>query len=146
MFWKRSAEDLIYFEKLLNSLHKDITFKIQQSAVQLPFVDVEVKKNGRSITTDVHFKITDSKQYLNFKSCHPKHTKTNIPFTLARRLCTIVSDKDVLSNRLIELAMSLVERKYPAQIVKTGIIKAISILLNVKNDTNEKCNTFYFNT
>ena len=146
IFWNRSAEDLVYFENILNLLNKDIHFTKQQSAVQLPFLDIEVQKNGTSISTDVHFKITDSKQYLNFKSCHPKHTKTNIPFSLARRLCTIVSDKKVLSNRLIELAMILIERQYPLQIVKTGIIKAMQIprsaLLNVKQSIDDKVTPF----
>ena len=55
-----------------------------------------------SISTDIYFKSTDSKQYLNFKSCHPKHTKVNIPFSLARRIWTIVSDISVRNVRLKE--------------------------------------------
>ena len=42
--------------------------------------------------------------------------------------------------------MILIERKYPAQIVKTGIIKALQIrrstLLNVKNNTEDKVTPF----
>ena len=38
---------------------------------------------------------------------HPKHAKVNIPFSLARRICTIVSDISVRSVRLKELASSL---------------------------------------
>ena len=103
-------------------------------------------KNGTSISTDIYFKITDSKQYLNFKSCHPKHTKINIPFSLARRICTIVSDTNTLHIRLIELALLLIERKYPVQVIKTGIIKAMAIprstLLKVKEKTMENITPF----
>ena len=79
------------------------------------------------------------KQYLNFKSCHPKHTKVNIPFSLARRICTIVSDISVRNVRLKEIASSLIDRKYPIQVVKTGFLKALQIprssLLTAKEET-----------
>ena len=96
-----------------------------------------VIKCGTSIITDIYFKSTDSKQYLNFNSCHPKTTKTNIPFSLARRICTIVSDSNMLKIRLQELASTLRSRHYPDQVIKTGILKAIKIprntLLNTHN-------------
>ena len=72
-------------------MDKDIKFKMQYSTTELPFLDVMVIKQGIAVVTDMYFKSTDSKQYLNFKSCHPKHTKINIPFSLARRICTIFS-------------------------------------------------------
>jgi len=141
MFWERSLSDLIFFENILNSLHTDIIFKIQQSSDQMPFLDIMVIKNGTKIVTDIYFKSTDSKQYLTFKSCHPKHTKANVPFSLARRVCTIVSDRNVLKSRLIELYDILIKRDYPIQIIKTGIVKALQIprsnLLNGKEYTEE---------
>ena len=98
-------------------------------------------KQGTTVVTDMYFKNTDSKQYLNFKSCHPKHTKINIPFSLARRICTIVSDKCVLRKRLVELATILINRKYPVEVVKAGIIKAMQIprdeLLAVQENKTE---------
>ena len=124
IFWQRSMDDLVYFCRTLNSLHNDIVFKMQTSEYQLPILDVMVIKSNTSISTDIYFKSTDSKQYLNFKSCHPKHTKVNIPFSLARRICTIVSDISVRNVRLKELASSLIDRKYPIQVVKTGFFEA----------------------
>ena len=113
IFWERSFEDLQTFANILNSLHKDITFKMTVSEYELPFLDILIIKRDQTIVTDIFYKITDSKQYLNFKSCHPKHTKINIPFSLARRICTIVSDKALLRQRLSELANILLKRKYP---------------------------------
>ncbi|MCG8076000.1 MAG: GIY-YIG nuclease family protein, partial [Candidatus Thiodiazotropha taylori] len=142
ILWQMSREDLNIMESILNSLHEDIIFKIQVNPVQLPFLDTLVIKNGTSISTDIYFKVTDSKQYLNFKSCHPKHTKTNVPFSLARRICTIVSDKTLLNHRLKELATTLTKRNYPLSIIQHGISKALQIprknLLNVKEKTKEK--------
>jgi len=37
----------------------------------LPFLDILICKNIRNITTDIYLKETETKQYLNFKSCHP---------------------------------------------------------------------------
>ena len=130
--------DFTYFESVLNSLHPDIKFKVQKSAENLPFLDIMVIKYGTSIITDIYFKSTDSKQYLNFNSCHPKTTKTNIPFSLARRICTIVSDSNILKIRLQELASTLRSRHYPDQVIKTGILKAIEILRNTLLNTHKE--------
>jgi len=65
IFWERQIEDLIRFEKILNSLHKDIRFKMQVSDTELPFHDILFLKD-KHIITDIFYKITDSKQYLNF--------------------------------------------------------------------------------
>jgi len=40
IFLERPIEDLIRFEKILNSLHKDIRFKMQVSNTELPFLDI----------------------------------------------------------------------------------------------------------
>ena len=46
---------------------------------------------------------TDSKQYLKYNSCQPKYNTINIPLSLARIICTIVSDKKYQNLRLQEL-------------------------------------------
>ena len=127
IFWERSMTDFAYFENLLNSLNADIRFKVQKSTERLPFMDIMVIKQWTSIITDIYFKSTDSKQYLNFNSCHPKATKINIQFSLARRICTIVSDTDVLKIRLQELASILRSRQYPIEVIKAGIFKVLRI-------------------
>ena len=146
MFWQNSHEDLDLFEHMLNSLHKDLKFKIQTNCVQLPFLDILVMKEGTSVSTDIYYKATDSKQYLNFNSCHPKHTKINIPFSLARRLCIIISNKSTLDIRLKELTTTLIERKYPLQIIKSGITRALEIprenLLRVHEKNEENITPF----
>lgn len=146
IFWKLSLHQFETFENALNSLHKDISFKKQESDKQMPFLDILVKKDGTYISTDIFFKQTDSKQYLNFKSCHPKHTKVNIPFSLARRICTIVSDSSLLRERLIEMASILVHRRYPIEVVKAGITKALQIpreqLLKVRKCTEVNITPF----
>ena len=67
---------------------------------------------------------------VNFRSCHPKHTKTSIPYNLARRICTIVSDQSQREKRLSELCKSLQKRNYPDTVISEGIKKAKSIPRN----------------
>lgn len=64
------------------------------SEKELPYLDILVIKEGMKITTDLFYKKTDSHQYLIFDSCHPSHTKRNIPFNMARRICIIVVDEE----------------------------------------------------
>jgi ribosomal protein S27E len=141
IFWSKSVDELNYFTALLNNLNENINFKIQLSDEKLPFLDVMIIKQNTCIQTDIYYKPTDSKLYLNFNSCHPKHSKTNIPFTLAKRICTVVSDKVILNKRLTELEDALLKRKYPKQLIAVGIRKAISIprtqLLNHTSKENE---------
>ena len=68
---------------------------------------------GTNIHTDVSYKPTDSKQYLMFNYCHPKHIKTSISYSLARRLRMIVSDEEVLTRTLSDIKDALLKQNYP---------------------------------
>ena len=89
------------FHQLLNSLHPKIKFTMEQSSDNLPFLDILLCKEEKKLYTDIYYKGTDMHQYLDlFRSCHPKHTKYNIPYCLARRICTIVTKNDLREQRL----------------------------------------------
>ena len=133
--WKRYLDDCFIisqenidklwdFKSTLNSLNSNIQFTMELSKEQLPFLDIMIKKVNNQITTDIYQKPTDSKQYLLFKSCHPKHIKLNIPYNLAKRICTIVSDKTTQDLRLQDLKRTLIERQYPPSLIDLGINKA----------------------
>ena len=94
ILWDESYEKLEVFHKILNEMNPNIKFNKDTSEEALPFLDVIVKKRNTRITTDIYYKVMDTHQYLHFGSCHPHHTKTSIPYNLARRKCTIVSEKD----------------------------------------------------
>ena len=98
-----------------------------------------VINNNGEIQTDIFYKPTDSKQYLLYTSCHPEHTRNSIPYNLARRLKTIVSDERTLRKRLEELEEFLIKRKYPLSLIEDAFQKAKSLdrskLLNTKDTT-----------
>lgn len=140
--WEDSIDKLMLFHEELNSLNPNIKFTIEYDQTELPFLDVMVIKRQGCIITDIYYKSTDTKQYLLFNSCHPRHTKNNVPYNLARRICTIVSDNDLLDLRLHELHQSLKQRNYPQNLILHGIQQARSHprqdLLQIKNKTDKK--------
>ena len=111
----------------MNYLHKDIPFTPQFDNQEQAFLDVLVKNQHGKIETDIYYKETDSKQYLLFNSCHPRHTKMNIPYNLARRLRTIISEENVLEKRMWELKSFLSKQNHPEQIIEHGLQQAMSL-------------------
>ena len=64
---------------------------------------------------------------LLFLQNHPKHCKKNIPFTLARRIWTIVENTEVKIQHLENLKMNLSKYQYPKELTEFGINKTLSI-------------------
>ena len=140
--WTKSEEELKTFHYILNNLHDDINFTLEYNQKEQPFLDVMVRNKAGKIETDIFYKETDSKQYLLFSSCHPRHTKINIPYNLARRLKTIISEQNVLINRMKELKMFLLKQNYPENLIDGGIEKAMNLekstLRTVKDKTEDQ--------
>lgn len=99
-----------------------------------------VTKNNDTISTDIYYKATDTHQYLDFRSCHPSHTKRNIPFCLARRICTIVNDVEKRNQRLCELSEFLKRQNYPGTLVQQSIERAKAIPLAELRSTTRREN------
>ena len=103
-------------------------------------MDVLVKRKNIKIETDIYYKPTDSKQFLLFNSCHPKHTKTSIPFSLARRIKNIVTNEATLQKRMDELRIVLINQKYPKNVIDKGIQKAMNVTREDLRVVREKKN------
>ena len=76
---------------------------------------VQSYKERRKLHTDIFYKETDTHQYLSFNSCHPKHTKQNIPYFLARRIFSILSKP--------EREDFLKSQEYSTKLIQQGITK-----------------------
>ena len=124
VMWTKSKEELDQLHQILNNLNGHINFTIEFNKTVIPFLDCKIIKNGTEIQTDIFYKPTDSKSYLLFSSCHPKHTKVSIPFALARRLRTIISKQETLNLRLSDLKKFLLRQNYPLSLINAGIEKA----------------------
>ena len=95
---------------------------------KLPFLDILLYKNAERLESDIHYKQTDTHRYLDYHSCHPGHTKSNIPYTLARRICPIVTNQDLKKKRLDELEYFLQKQNYPKLLIKNGKLMTMSCL------------------
>ena len=100
---------------------------------------------------DIFYKKTDTRRCVPFNSCHPKQCKKNIPFTLARRICTIVENNEVRKKRLDELQKLLYSQEYPQNLVQETIRKVTSIPIEnlraskTKTDSNNLAFVTTFN-
>ena len=126
------------FFYMVNNLDPSITFTKEEDNKALPFLDIMVIKNhDNTIATDIFYKPTNSQRYLDFRSCHRHHTKVNVPFNLAQRICKIVSEEQRRDFRLEELKTFLISCYYPQELINQAINTAKdqnnSFTLNLQN-------------
>ena len=115
-------------ENLLKIIYPSIEFEKEESKTEANYLDIKILVKDNKIITDLFRKQTDSQHYVPFISSHPSHTKRTYPLIgLARRICTIVEEKDTRDQRLIELQNTLVKQRYPVQLVEFGAQKATKI-------------------
>ena len=127
LIWNKNRGDPNCFKEWLSSTDARLSFTLDQCGSSVSFLDVKVSIKELKISTDIFYKPTDTKKYLDYKSCHPRHIKNNIPFNLARRICTITSEAETTERRLQELKLYLKRCNYPINVINLGIEKALSI-------------------
>ena len=76
ILFRKSDEDLTKLHELINTLHLSLNFTMDKSRIRLSFLDTMVINNNGEVQTDIFHKPTDSKPYLLYTSCYPKHTRT----------------------------------------------------------------------
>ena len=126
------------FLDILNNLHKNIKFTMEVDNVQLAFLDVMTNIEEDKIWMNTYSKPTDTKRYVPFNSCHPKHTLKNIPLNLARRICMIIEKEEIKEEKLKELSEILTELGYPKEIIQNGVEMAKKIPQSELRTTKEK--------
>ena len=90
---------------------------------EMNFLDINLKVTGKKNNNRYFYKSTNTHNYVPFQSKHPKHTLINIPYNLARRLCTILDGRTTLEQRLNRLRDILRHQGYPEKIIDNGIKK-----------------------
>ena len=79
----------------------------------MSFLDVTIcKEVGGCISTDVYSQPTDTHQYLDFRSSHPKLVKQAIPYGQALRLRRICSSEGKFDQRIEEFKSYLHKRGF----------------------------------
>ena len=123
MKWKKSLGDFRDFFDILNNVDAKIEFTMELGA-KIPFLDVCFELKENVMETDIYYKPTDTHNYVQFGSFHPRKTLTNIPYSLARRICVIVSNTETRDKRLEELRFFLRRKKYPESVIDAGLAHA----------------------
>ena len=113
-----------YILSILNQINNNIQFTMEKSQIRLPFLDIMINKSGTKIFMDIYNKQTDSRRYVLSTSNHPWHCLTNIPFSLARRICTVVENENVKVKCFKELKRTLLEQKYPKSLIGASTLRA----------------------
>ena len=114
---------------------------MEYSKDQVPFLDTLIKRNENGIWIEIYQKPTETQRCLPFTSSHQNHCKRNIPFCLARRICTIAENNAEKLKNLENLKTNLSKYHYPDSLIKQGFQKALSIpqrnLRKPKKPSNE---------
>ena len=105
---------------LLQNLHPKIKFPMEHSFKELPFLDISIKNKNSQIITDIYHKPTDTLQYLHFNRHHPKNLIKSISYTIAHRVCTIITNKTLRETHLKELNPTLLQSGYPTTLINMG--------------------------
>ena len=93
---------------------------MEYSSKELPFLDILMINGNGQIITDIYHKRTDTQQYLNFNSYHLKECMKSIHYTLAHRICTTTTNKNLRKTHLKKLLTILHQRGYPTTLINKG--------------------------
>jgi hypothetical protein len=126
LIWKNSLGSAVNINNCLNDMHQNLSYTMETSKNnKIDFLDLTIEINKEfEIETDIHYKETDSHQYLNYYSCHPKHTKNNIPYNLMSRVASFVTNEEKKKFRQFEMKNWLLELSYPENLIDDAIKKA----------------------
>ena len=110
-----SREELNLFINSVYSFHLALKYTWEISENSLAFLDFKLSIN--SLSTSVHYKPTDSHNYLLHSSSHPQHIKNAIPFSQFLRLRCLCSD---FNNKCQEMCQFFKKCAYPDSALTTG--------------------------
>ena len=79
-------DDLTNWMDFVSNYHPSIEFTRTTSANTINFLDIIINLLDNKLNTTVHYKPTDSHNYLLYDSFHPKNCKNAIPYSQFLRL------------------------------------------------------------
>ena len=124
--------DIEPFYSMINNLDTDLKFIFENPSKSLNFLDINIRIVENNLVFDIHYKPTNSFNYLTYTSCHPPHTKNNISLSLAKRIVSIVTYNR--ENRLMELKEHLLDRKHPQYIIDYSFTKIFQPKFQTENN------------
>ena len=101
---------------------------MEYSKDQIPFLDILIKRNNNGIWMAFNINPQTLKGvYLLHSVTQTNHCKQNIPFCLARRICTIAENNAEKLKNVENLKSYLSKYHYPDSLIKQVFQGALSI-------------------
>ena len=94
-----STEELNLFINSVIFFHPALKYTWEISKNSLAFLDIKLAISDNGLSTSVHYKPTDSNNYLLHSSSHPQHVKNAIPLPQFLRLSRLCSEDTDLSSK-----------------------------------------------
>ena len=86
--------------------------------LKLRYLDIILSISG--ISTSVHYKDTDTHNYLHYTSSHPKHCKNGIPYSQFLRLRRLCSKDDDFLQKCQEMSTFFESHGYPSDLLQNA--------------------------
>ena len=142
VIWPHGSTQLHNFVSHLNSSHPTIKFTVDMSSIELPFLDVLVKRDTNGdIYTTLYTKPTDTHMYLHYSSSHPKHTINSGPYSQFLRLRCICQRNTDFEYNCKHLTQYYCNRGYPTHMVLNAKAKASTTDRDTLLNNNTQPNT-----
>ena len=112
-----SEDNLKDFFTFANGYHPSIKFTYSISSESLSFLDIKIIRTDTELNTTVHYKPTDSHNFLSYSSSHPVKCKDSIPFSQLlrlRRLCNTTEAFEDEKERMLDFFR---DRGYPEAVL-----------------------------
>ena len=124
IFWPKHL-DFKHFSRSLNNLHPAIKYTFEKAKLihsqlyqVLNFFEFEViLYSENTVETDIYYKDTNVHDYLPYNSAHPKYSKDNLPYNLAKGVIAFVSNDEKFEMRLKEWKNWLKGCNYPDSVI-----------------------------
>ena len=110
--WTGSLEDLLEFDKWLNTLDPNFKFTMKFSTEGVEFLDIFIYTKNHRIETKIYSKECDPHSYLLPTSCHPAHICKNIPKSVLTRVKKCCSEPEEYEKAKKEYIGYLRDRNY----------------------------------
>ena len=118
--WSWNSPPLGWWALLYSAQSILFTRLLKIAENSLAFLDIKLPINDNGLSTSVHYKSTDSHNYLLHSSSHPQHVQNAIPFSQFLRLRRLCSDDTDFNNKCEEMCQFYKKRGYPDSAVTTG--------------------------
>ena len=135
-FWKRQMDDIFFvwsgskdeletFVWHLNGVERRIQFQMELEKENfLPFLDVGITKCEGKLVTRVYMKPTNTQQYINWNSNHPKNLLLGVLKGLIHRAHKLCDLREDLLEELALLRNVFISNGYPEKLVRETLNKS----------------------